>query len=270
MIDQKVKQTIEYIFPPVLLDTVRALRVLPQYLELRKDLKQNLVWRNAYLGEKVYVLGNGPSLSCVNRSLFRGHRVIVMNSFDRADWKDEFEIVAHCLGEPRLSPSWDDHIFYRSINGTKSASYWLHFSSKDHLCSKEHGKDLNYVLPVFEPGICPKRKIALHSAALAYQTTAQLAIQVALYLGFSEIYLLGFEHDWLASPEYSKHFYSSNKDQEDTLGRHSYLSIINFAQRMWNIYYKLQEISEAHNARIYNMTENSYLDVFPQVALPSS
>jgi hypothetical protein len=192
-----------------------------------------------------------------------------MNSFDRADWKDDVEIVAHCLGEPRKSSSWGGHIS-GSINGTKSASYWLHLSSKGYLHSIDHGKNLNYVLPVFEPGIYPNRKIELHFPTLAYQTTAQLAILVALYMGFSEIFLLGFDHDWLASPKYSKHFYSNDKDPEDTLDRFTYLGIIDFTKRMWNIYYKLQEISEIHNAKIYNMTENSYLDVFKRVALPNS
>jgi len=188
-----------------------------------------------------------------------------MNSFDQAEWKNEIEIVAHCVGEPRGCPSWGEHIV-GNINGTNGGSYWLHFTSRNHLKGINDAKRCYYVFPCVEPGLWPSRKrVRLHSSTLGYATTAQLAIQVALYMGFGRIVLLGFDHDWLASPKYSRHFYSNDKDGSDIIGTLNYLDIIEMGRRMWTIYYKLKGIARSHGATIYNMTKDSYLDVFERI-----
>jgi hypothetical protein len=265
--DSSLKQVVEYIFPPALLDIARACRGHIGHPCVSGILSANLVQRDKHRGESVYILGNGPSLNSVDRRVFRGRKVIVMNSFHRSEWKNEVEIVAHCLGEPRDSPSWSADYCTESINGTDSASYWIHFSSYKRFSEVKSGKNVYFVFPNVEPGLWrPRRKINLHSPTLGFQTTAQLAIQVALYLGFVKIMLLGFDHDWLASPKFSPHFYSREKDPDDTLSQHSYRSIIEFTRRMWIIYYKLKEVSISHGAGIYNMTERSYLDVFERAS----
>ena len=84
-------------------------------------------------------------------------------------------------------------------------------------------------------------------------------------MGFGRIVLLGFDHDWLASPKYSRHFYSNDKDGSDIIGTLNYLDIIEMGRRMWTIYYKLKGIARSHGATIYNMTKDSYLDVFERI-----
>jgi hypothetical protein len=224
-------------------------------------LATNIFWRDAFSGERVYVVGNGPTLLSFDRRAFRGQRLIVMNSFHHAEWKREVDIVAHCIGEPRLSPSWSDPT--ETINGTDSASYWLHFSSCGQFPSVTPDKKLHYVLSGYGPHIHGHRQLRLHRVSLAYQTTAQLAIMVALYMGFKDIILLGFDHDWLATPDFSRHFYSSQRDPSDTLHTFTYHQILTVVLRMWEIYYALQSAAEAHGATIRNATPNSYLDVFP-------
>lgn len=257
-----LKAKIEYCVPTIALDVARFARAQIRYFRAGQVIQKNNIWRNRYLGDEVFVIGNGPSLKNVNRAIFRGKKVIVMNAFGRADWKEEVEIVAHCVGEPRSSSSWGRHIV-ENINETQSSSYWLHLSSCGQLQGAIDKKQLYYVLPSIEPGLWPRgKKIELHTATLGYATTAQLAIQVALYMGFKKIRLYGFDHSWLASPKFLQHFYSDNKDDEDTLDRHSYLSIIEFSLRMWRLYYKLREISTHHGAEILNKSDPSYLDVF--------
>jgi hypothetical protein len=201
-------------------------------------------------------------MASFDRSQLRGQRAIVMNSFDRAEWKAEVDIVAHCLGEPRLSPAWTSPC--ETINGTASASYWLHFSSLRQFPSLPVDKKLHYVLTGYGPHVWGSREVRLHRVTLGYQTTAQLAIMVGLYMGFKDIILLGFDHDWLASPDFSRHFYSPARDASDFLHTYSYYNIVTFIFRMWEIYYALRSAAEVHGAIIRNMTPNSYLDVFPR------
>ncbi|HAQ17686.1 MAG TPA: hypothetical protein DCR40_00445 [Prolixibacteraceae bacterium] len=253
---------LKYYLSPFLIDLIRFYRSYQLKKVPSRILKTNSRWHNKYCGEEVFIIGNGPSLGDVDLSLIKGSKVIVMNSFERATWKDSVEIVAHCIGEPSMVKAWSKSEILESINGTKAKSYWLHFTSYNHFekCGK---RDLlHYVFITNEPGLWGNRAINLAKPTLTYQTTAQLAILVALHMGFNKIGLLGFDHDWLASPDYSKHFYSNEKDSNDTLHEWSYLVIVNMIDRMWRIYYKLRDIANYNGVEIYNLTKSSYLDVF--------
>lgn len=263
------KLLIEYAVPALVLDCIRAARALATTARFRPAVLGNRVWQDRYPGEVVYVLGNGPSLAALDRTVLRGQKVIVMNSFDRAFWKHEVDIVAHCIGEPRDSPSWSAEEILSNIVGTNSQSYWLHFSSLGGLRGIPNEKAVHYVLPTIEAGIWGVRPFALHSSTLGYATTAQLAIQVALYMGFKKVVLLGFDHDWMANRDYSRHFYSPEKDSSDHLAKMSYSQVINFMQRMWSVYYRIKAVADRSGATIRNATPGSYLDVFDNEPLRS-
>jgi hypothetical protein len=183
-----------------------------------------------------------------------------MNNFHKAQWRSKARPVAHCIGEPPDSPSWTDPS--EAINGTNCLSYWLNIAAYGHVPDADAGKALHYVMAGYEPRLWGNRRVALEGLALGFQTTAILAVQVALYMGFKDIRLVGFDHDWLAAPDYSRHFYADKKDEQDKLGTLSYLQILRYVTRMWEGYYALQRSAHAHGARILNMTRGSYLDVF--------
>lgn len=246
--------------PPAVADGLRGLRQWCLFPKYRKILSRNLVWKDRYAGKRVYVIGNGPSLAAVDRRLLAGEYVVVMNNFHKAEWKDEVRPVAHCFGEPPTSPSWLDPS--ELFNETDSESYWVIASAHGLVGALKQGKHVNCMMPGIEPRIWGRRRLKLDKVTLGFQTTAQLAIQVALYMGFTDIRLLGFDHDWLASPQYSKHFYSDEPDPEDRLGILKYYELIRYSLRIWECYYALRTAAEAHGAKIVNMTDGSYLDVF--------
>ncbi len=234
------------------------------YPRFRGVLQTNDRWRNRFHGEQIYIIGNGPSLNQFGPERLSKQRVIVMNSFDRAAWKGDVEIIAHCLGEPYFSSSWSDPT--ETILGTASASYWLHYSSLGRFADRIAGKNIHYVLPGRGARLWGSRPIDLRKVTLTYQTTAQLAVMVALYMGFRRIILLGFDHDWLASPDYSRHFFSADREPNDHLNRFSYYEILHLVTKMWENYYALRATAQANGAEIVNMTNGSFLDVFPRVS----
>lgn len=260
MINFKAKT--KYYIPPILINVLQFFILILRNPHYRKIIKNNRKWKDKFNGEKVIVIANGVSLNSVDKNIIKGNKVIVMNNFERCEWKDQVEIVAHCLGEPFQSPSWMKEDLENSIQGTDSVSYWLHFSSVGRLNNTIKPDYIHYVFAAKEPAIHLGKEINLHGISLGYQTTAQLAIQVGIYMGFKEISLVGFDHDWLASPDYSKHFYSEKRDKTDFLNRLSYLDTINMMQRMWIIYYKLKEIAHNQKTKICNYSKPTFLDVF--------
>jgi hypothetical protein len=263
----RLNARVKYLCPPVALDAVRWCRAMLRYPSLKPVLDRNRAWSGRHAGERVYVIGNGPSAGAFDRRHLQGHKTIVMNAFHHAPWKDEVDIVAHCLGEPRSSTAWDVEDLRRCVTGTRAQSYWLHESSRGALTGLPADKALHYVMPCIEAPFASDRHVALHRPVLGYQTTAQLAIEVAIYMGFTEIVLVGFDHDWLANPDYSRHFYSTDRDSADMLHQFTYLQIVRIIDRMWSLYYKLQAVAAHRGVKITNAAPGSYLDVFPRVDL---
>lgn len=95
-------------------------------------------------------------------------------------------------------------------------------------------------------------------------------IQIALFLGFKEIFLLGFDHDWFNGAlvhfngtEYLK-FNNENIKQEivNIHGMDSEFQMMRHA-KIFNKYKKLYSLKEnIYNA---NYNQNSYVDTFPKV-----
>lgn len=105
-------------------------------------------------------------------------------------------------------------------------------------------------------------------------SVSESAIQIALYLGFDKIYLLGFDHDWfngLFNYAYDikkarKHFQETAEevskkhsiDSEFQMRRHAFI---------FNKYKKLYALKKnIYNA---NANQNSYVDTFPKVKFES-
>ena len=232
-----------------------------RYFKFYNILSKNKSYYNKYFNEEVIIIGNGPSLLDVDKNIFNEKKVIVMNNFDRCEWKDSLNIVAHCVGEPFNSPSFFDHS--NVFNSVNSETYWVDISTHGKLKSLDIDKKIFYTYPIYYPRIWGNAKVKLYKPTMSYQTTAILSIMVAIHMGFKNIKLAGFDHDWLANKDYSKHFYSSQKDKYDNLYENSYSQIIKFVSYMWDGYYALSETAKNNDIKIINITQDSFLDVFP-------
>ncbi len=260
---RKNKNFISYILPAFLIDFVLLLKQLYLARRLLFRLNSNQKYKNFGKSKEVYVLANGPSLNNFPIEKLFGKEVIVMNNFHLSPWKDNVKIVAHCIGEPFESIAWENP--EKIINGTNSYSYWLHYSNYkkiDH--SPLPAKEIHYAIPAIPPGLTfKKNRLNFGFVVPAYQTTAQMALMLAIYMGYSKIYLLGFDHDWLSNRNVSTHFYKeSDEVKKSDLSIFSYYDLMTFVKRKWEIYLKIKEIAENREVKIINLSSPSYLDVF--------
>ena len=251
--------------PPAVVDIGHAARAFARLPLYRGIVARNRDLRQTRAGRSVVIIGNGPSLKNEEWSLYEGVDAIVMNLFNKGSVDAKVNIVAHCFGEPKTSSGWNRHEIVKSINEVTADAHWVHFSSIKHLSGIQTGKDVRCVLPGIEPSIWAGSRLRLDRVSMGYVTTAQLAIQVAVYMGYQKILLVGFDHDWLASPNYSRHFYSDDRDESDALQSMRYGEIINFMARMWSVYEALYFLSVKAGIEIRNGTEGGFLDVFPRI-----
>jgi hypothetical protein len=98
------------------------------------------------------------------------------------------------------------------------------------------------------------------------QNVLILCIQLAIYMGFEEIYLLGADHDWLSHyGEEHKHFYNTKQTNVKNIGSdgYPYHWWLNAVNTMFIQYKLIDESVQNTNVKIYNASESGVLDIYP-------
>lgn len=109
--------------------------------------------------------------------------------------------------------------------------------------------------------------ICLHKPLPCVQTVVHIAIYIAISLGYTEINLLGVDHDWLFHFGKSLHFYNENESKLVTSNYDEYKNVdleeeFKSHVKLWSIYKLIKKHCDSNNIKIYNCTPNSFLDVF--------
>jgi tetratricopeptide (TPR) repeat protein len=105
-----------------------------------------------------------------------------------------------------------------------------------------------------------------------------MALEIALFMGFSEIYLLGCDHDWILHVGESRHFYQEEAHALVRAGLNEWADVpeegylegqCQHLINLWQQYKALKRIARGRGIQIINATQGGLLDVFPRVTLES-
>jgi hypothetical protein len=242
--------------------------------EERKLIAANAIFRNRHLGQRCFIIGNGPSIRNQDLSRLAGEITFVMNAFWKHDvvkeWQPSYYFLSDGLFFDRSSPSKeffeglqnrvDKTVYFAPLSqrivvsqeGLLPEDSTLFFSTQRRFLGEDWEDSLDFSRPV--PDV---------------YTVAQLAIMAAMYLGCSPIYLMGLDHDWLGHHgEKDYYFYKglALKDHPGNVGRLGpYDQEMESMLACWKGYRKLQAIAEKRGIRILNATDGGFLDVFERV-----
>ena len=116
-------------------------------------------------------------------------------------------------------------------------------------------------------------EIDITSKMLCGQSVTIDCIQLAIYMGFKYIYLVGVEHSEIVTGQYD-YFYDRTQSvtgNKDTYASDNGKVVSKFSTQLytrnylWKQYEKLKEIAEHNGIKIYNATKGGLLDVFDRV-----
>ena len=222
--------------------------------ELQKSRKLAKNYFNRHKGERCFILATGPSLNYSNLSLLKGENLFGMNIL--------YKKIANLQSMPEYWGVLDSRIFIANIDeltklnttfflGGSAGRYYL--KNIRHLKEKfinepivlKPSKDMcvwNYFSRDITKGI-----------AGAGSVTIDVCLQVAYYLGFKEVYLIGVDADFSG-----KHF-----DNSKPAFMHPDMD----KQKRFNAYEICKEIYEKDGRKIYNATIGGKLEVFERVKL---
>lgn len=249
-------------------------------------IKENKKFENIHKGKRCFILGNGPSLRDVDFSLLKNEYVFTVNQLARRDDYCELEANYHL---------WSDFNFFDESNVTEELISCMKrvntgknkvqcFFPADvkkfldaHGISDEINCNYFKLRTTFYEGFNEKIDFTKFTPCLS--TVVHYAILLAVYMGFSEIYLLGVDttqimvqiKSFLMENDENDYSYevteSEKKRMEKLLEQHS---LEGYAHSFWHLlltYRNLFQYCEKRNIKLFNCSKVTTIDSIPRVPL---
>lgn len=224
-------------------------------------------FKNIHAGERCFIIGNGPSLSMTDLDTLADNGEVCFGvnkiylAFDKTKWRPNY----FCVSDPMMIPICSDHLSeFPGIIFFADDYHWIS-NHKIEGVQYVHFKSEQYY-PNF-PGFSDD---LTQYTCLGYTVLYDFCIQIAAFMGFSEIYLLGADNSFSgpvtgSGNHFSDDYYSSADKRtlvhDDKL--YANLKLTTKAYEYAEIY------SRKHGFRIYNATRGGELEVFERVDFDS-
>ncbi len=245
---------------------------LKDILESRKKIRD---YKNIYSGKRCFIVGNGPSLTASDLDLIKNEISFAANTiykiFPQTEWRPTFYCVQD---ENVLRDIAKDNL--KSETENCEAAFIRMYSNR---IIKETGMDLNNIIYVPIWSRIKKNYSAPFSRRadrFVYDGSmvTYLSLQLAVYMGFSEIYLIGMDHNFPFHrnrngqiEENDKsipvHFWEGADKNTGNIDLHS-----NYHELADNSYKEVARVSKRDgDFKVYNATRGGKLEVFERVNL---
>lgn len=223
-------------------------------------------FRNIHAGKRVFIIGNGPSLTIEDLNTLHEHGEIcfgfnkVYRVYNRTPWRADYlgfsdhRAIEDCEAD---MPSLPGQLILSDAFHVYPYPY-KHFSNVHYFHINREKFYPNY--PNFSDN---PSKVMYVGGTVIYT----IGIQLAAYMGFHEIYLLGVDHSMNGSagrPE--NHFIS---DYHSTKEKEKYKNVYFQAEKAIRAYEKAELYSRTHGFRIFNATRGGKLEVFERIDFDS-
>jgi len=237
-------------------------------------LQKNLELENRHHGERCFILGAGSSIKQQDIRRLKNEFVIsVSNTFVHTDYsfiRPRYHVLPHIrYGHQQFYADEKFVDWLRSMeSATQQAEMFFHIG--DRSLVEDNGLFKNRaVYWVDYCGWDGNINFPLNLAKIPHiWSVSELAITIALYLGFEKIYLIGFDHDWFNGP--LVYFYDHKNEHEMKPDEAAIKSLgvdAEFQMRRHADMFKKYKYLYGIKNNIFNANSNPnhYLDTFPKV-----
>lgn len=227
--------------------------------ESKRSLNKFRALKDAHKGEKAVMLFNGPSLLKTDFSLLKNTFTFGLNKINLLSELTGFT-PSVLVAFDELLNAQNKEFFLNSPNLLKLLNY------RTYGDLKVTGKDLIYLYCVGDPSFCYDPSLALASRS----STPYIAFQIAYYMGFEQIAIVGADHNFPAHQALAK----SINEKEDVMHFHKDYHKKGDVNHQFPDRYLLDMIFrdvrlayEMKNRVVYNATEGGNLEVFERKSL---
>lgn len=238
-------------------------------------LLANKKLHDVHKGQRCFILATGPSISKQNLLPLKNEICMSLNMFYlHKDYKiinPHYHLISGIAPHPKITNKLAK-LWFGEIDKKVNSEYLLlnyldkPFVDKNKLFFSKNVFYFDFSTPL---EMIQKNGIDATNALYMSQTASMMAIQLAIYMGFHEIYLLGVDHDGIL--RYTKrlpmHFYKPAESIFEVRGIHDGDNFdweIEFHNQwmLWRQYKLIKQYADLKGSKIINITPESLLDVF--------
>jgi hypothetical protein len=234
------------------------------------DKRKLSKFKNKYKGERCFIIGNGPSLNKVDLELLQNEYTFGVNSIflksKDIDFKPTFYVVE------------DSHVMIDNVDEINSYDVSFKFFPKNYRTYIKKADNTIFFnmnegfYRSESPNFCvPRFSTDLEKVVYCGQSVTMINLQLAYYMGFSEVYLVGMDFSYVIpeSAEITEDGILSTEDDPnhfhpDYFGKGKKWHDPHL-DRVLNSYKMNKLVYEADGRSIYNATVGGELELFPRV-----
>lgn len=221
---------------------------------------------NKHIGKRAFIIGNGPSLCAADLNRLHLNNEITFASnhiwkiFSQTEWRPTYYASVND-GIPRkrtkvmVDKAVAEYKFLRTTNylqlkGLSGNKLFINVQGDGTLSNPKFGEDIAEVV-------------------YAMGTTTFLLIELAVYMGCRELYIIGCDNRYsITKSEDGKVIYNNDKsyfDEADKTARQVPIE----TWQMTRAYEFAKQYAEAHGIKIYNAGRGGHLETFQRVDFDS-
>ncbi len=261
----KIRQS--HLVRRILLPIIYSARFF-QYKSYLRRRSGNLIrkYKGIHENERCFIIGNGPSLSAKDLSLIENEKSFAFNSiyhiYNKTSWRPTYYMLTD---KALISTFMKEPIPDLEVNGSfvfskKLSQYW---------------KLKNNTIEIFLKGKVPVHRESYFNTTIssdvskfftASQSVIINAFELAFYMGFKEICIIGVDHDFPVEVDMkgektlkdTKSHFEENKDK---------CNFLTYKDALTKCYETCKDYADKNGIKIWNSTRGGKLEVFERRSL---
>lgn len=229
-------------------------------LLLNENYKRLASYKGIHKGERCFIVANGPSLTVDDLELLKGEYSIGCNKiyymFDKTEWRPDY----YCILDIDYIKRYQDEIF----SNVDMPVFTNNHVVKNIKESNKTGKNIIYAQQILYKEFQAWPDLLRYTYGTKQGTVMSYVMAVALYMGFSEIYMIGMDNSATTA---GNHFagYKEDVSLEENLKRR--VKENGWDESHWKNQTEFEmsrfkEYAEKYGIKIYNATRGGKLEVF--------
>ena len=258
--------------------------------ELEKELMKNKEFKNMYVGKRCFILGNGPSLKTVDFNILKDEIVFTVNQLPRDPRFKQLHSNFHF---------WADRVFWdldrdrsedmellkimESVNDADNSPIVFYKYAAKEMIEEYSLKDYLNIRYYDETWLdhenIPNMTLDFTKLVPEFNTVVHYIICLAVYMGFSEIVLLGCDCTGFISLAQTRldnagkalYTYAISENEKKRMKRVQTLASFR-DELFWQVglfddYLILNQYCKNHGVKLYNATDPTLLETIEKVNL---
>lgn len=262
--DEKHIDSVDYILAPIDIKglPMEKTKVIDGLIEEACPISHPEIskYKNIHKGKRCFIVATGPSLRVDDLDKIKANGDIsismnrIYNIFDRTLWRPDYYVIEDQKMIEDLASTIAKLDLKTKFVSENPKGYWE---------QPEAETSIPYKM-VMQNCLSDRIGFSLNPDRIVYNgySVTYVCLQLAVYMGFSEIYLMGVDFN------YSSDVYAESNHFEGYQGHYKDIRLNPIEpERMKRAYCKARTVSEAMGIHIFNATRGGKLEVFDRTDL---